>query len=294
MRAAALIFLLAPALALAGPPDRDPAFWRALAERQFEPTGTVAELLPDTLALLSSTDPWLRDDIAYGALANWIYTKERLSGAELLALKEPLLARARAGLGEAEGDGVFGRSFATLALSLLAAEDLRRPFLDATAYQQLIAQAQDGLVSEQDLRGYVPVKGWAHATAHGADLLKFLARNPRLSAADANRSVEAIALRLASSDRVFVFGEDARLAAALAALAGREVCTPAAYSTWFAHLTAEHEEVWSGSFDPARYARFRAALNTLAQFSARLSESPPAPSCAALPGTIARLLTRLG
>ena len=34
------------------------------------------------------------------------------------------------------------------------------------------------LLDETDRRGYVPGLGWINATAHAADLLKFLVRNP--------------------------------------------------------------------------------------------------------------------
>ena len=37
------------------------------------------------------------------------------------------------------------------------------------------------LAAELDLRGIEPRVGWIHATAHTADLLKFLARNPRFT-----------------------------------------------------------------------------------------------------------------
>jgi hypothetical protein len=67
---------------------------------------------------------------------------------------------------------------------------------------------------ERDLRGYIVGKGWGHATAHSADLLKFLGRSSRLNTAQQARLVESISGRLRFAGQVFVWGEDARLAAA--------------------------------------------------------------------------------
>ncbi|HEY6824528.1 MAG TPA: DUF2785 domain-containing protein [Steroidobacteraceae bacterium] len=250
----------------------DRAFWAALRAADFRlPQG--AAVLPLTLeaaALLGSTDAELRDDIAYGAIETWVYREQRLDAAELDQLRGTLAANARHGLGEAAGDGLFLRSFSLLALAVLAAEDAKRPFLDAQKFDGLIELALDELARERDLRGYVPGKGWGHATAHCADLLKFLARSHWLRAPQQSRIVEAIAERLRSAGLVFVWGEDARLAAALSSIARRPDADPAPFVAWFQRLEAEHAALWSGSFDAARYVPVRAQLNSLNAFAADL------------------------
>ena len=120
------------------------------------------------------------------------------------------------------------------------------------------------------MRGYVPGKGWGHATAHCADLLKFLARSHWLGAEQQSRMINAIAERLRSAEQVFVWGEDARLAAALTAIARRSDADPGPFLAWFKRLAAEHATLWSGAFDPGRYVPVRAQLNTLAAFAADL------------------------
>ena len=49
------------------------------------------------------------------------------------------------------------------------------------------------LLREVDLRGFVPGKGWAHAVAHGADVLKTLAESPHLSAPELTVLLDVIA-----------------------------------------------------------------------------------------------------
>lgn len=276
---AALLALLAPGCTEARA-THDRNFWMTLRSSGFRlPPGEPAlPLALEAAALLGSTDSELRDDIAYEALETWVYREQRLNSAELGRLRMVLSANARQGLGEETGDGLFLRSFSLLALALLAAEDLKRPFLDKQQFDALLDLAVTELASERDLRGYVAGKGWGHATAHCADLMKFLARNHWLHPEQQSRIVDAVAGRLRSAGLVFVWGEDARLAAALSSVAQRPDADPAPFLAWFQRLRAEHEALWSGPLEPARYLPVRAQLNALNALAADLDvESAPPP-----------------
>ena len=270
----------------------DRSFWMALKAEDFKlPAGaSAAALSREVLALLGSTDPELRDGVGYEAFASWVYRDELLQPAELESLRVTLMSSARAGLGDAEADGVFERSFALLDLSVLTAEDLKRPFLTETGFQELLSLALDALARERDLRGYVRGKGWAHATAHAADLLKFLARSRHLTAGDGARIVSQIAERLRTARQVFVWGEDARLAAALVSLAARSDFEPAPFDAWLVRLEADNESLWKGPLDVAKYTAVRAQLNTLDHLAARLTLSDPTTSSAQLRSSLEHLL----
>ena len=267
---AALLLLASGSGGAQTPHDR--AFWVALRAAGFTlpKDAPVLPLALEATTLLGSTDPELRDDIAYSAIETWVYRQQRLDAAELERLRGTLTTNARRGLGEGASDGLFLRSFSLLALSVLAAEDLKRPFLDAQRFESLIDLAIDELTHERDLRGYVPGKGWGHATAHCADLLKFLARSERLQVPQQSRLVNAIAERLRSAGLVFVWGEDARLAAALTAIAKRADADPAPFTAWCQRLKSEHAALWSGTFDPERYVAVRAQLNSINALAANL------------------------
>jgi hypothetical protein len=249
-----------------------PAYWRSLKQQDFElPAETPAlPLAIEATELLGSTDPELRDEIAYGAFVAWVYRDQRLAPAELNQLRVILVRHAVYRLGDIEDDSLFLRSFSILFLSVLAAQDLKVPFLDATAFNELVDLGVHSLTDERDLRGYVPHKGWGHATAHCADLLKFLARSPRLLRDQQTLMVEAIAHRLQTAGQVFMWGEDARLAYALAALAHRADADPSPFNAWFSAVQQQHARVWSGKFDPSLYVSERAQLNTLSEMSADL------------------------
>ena len=250
----------------------DRAYWVELRGHEFHtgPGEPVEPLALEAAGLLGSTDPQLRDAIAYEALAAWIYRDHSLSSSELRALFQVLLTNARAGLGGGESDTLFLRSFSTLSLALFAASDLHQPTLDPRQFDALVDLGTQALTDEHDLRGYVPEKGWGHATAHAADLLKFLARSPRLRPEQQRQIVIVIAERTRSAGQVFVWGEDARLAAALASVARRQDLDIAPFSVWFERLAREHEAIWSAPPQPARYLTERAQLNVLAHLAAML------------------------
>ena len=283
--ACALLLLLpgATTAALAAP-AHPAAFWRALKQQQFKlaPGQSAAELASEATQLLGSTDPEIRDGIAYEALSDWVYGEQLLTASQLEQLREQLARNAVHGLGGAGDDSLFLRSFSILALSVLAAEDLQKPFLSPEHYAGLVDLGIQSLTQERDLRGYVPGKGWGHATAHAADLLKFLARNPKLQPVQQRRIVEAVATRLRTAGVVFVWGEDARLAATLASVARRADAEAGNFSRWFEELRAAHHRVWDGEFDPALYVAERAQLNALAQLSLNLDSDPTAPGSPAI------------
>jgi len=279
-----LLLLLVASSAAPAAPAHPEAFWRALKQQQFKLAAgqSAAQLASEATQLLGSTDPEIRDGIAYEALSTWVYGEQLLTAPQLEQLREQLARNALQGLGSAGDDSLFLRSFSILALSVLAAEDLQKPFLSEEHYAQLVDVGVQSLTQERDLRGYVPGKGWGHATAHAADLLKFLARNPKLQPKQQQRVVEAVATRLRTAGVVFVWGEDARLAATLASVARRADAEPGNFSRWFEELRAAHHRVWDGEFAPALYVAERAQLNALAQLSLNLDADAAAPGSPAI------------
>ena len=263
---------IAAAVAAEPATQHDLTYWRALKQSQFKlpPETSALPLAIEAAGLLGSTNSELRDDIGYEALATWVYQDQRLSPAELRQLLPVLTRNARQGLGREGDDTLFLRSFSQLGLSILAAQELRASFLDAESFRTLVGLGVRSLREERDLRGYVHGKGWGHATAHCADLLKFLARNPRLLPGQQAEMVAAIVGRLQTAGHVFTWGEDGRLAAALAAIVRRNDVDQTAFHRWFKALREEHEHLWGGSFDPTLYVRERTQLNTLNELIAEL------------------------
>ena len=284
MRSAAPL-LLAAALAfpaVAQPAAHDKAFWTGLAGKEFAvPEGeSAAALALEAADLLSSPDPALRDGVGYEALARWVYRDGLVPPADLEKLRLKLQAGLAKGLGSAGTDAAYGRSFSAIGLAILAAADLKKPWMTAESFDGLLGESARYLVAEKDLRGFVPGGGWVHATAHTADVLKFLGRSPRLTAAGQARIVEAVATRLRTAGTVFTWGEDERLAQALLSLVRRKDFDPKPFGAWLAALAAENDALWKNgpAIDPKAFVPVRAQKQALVHFAALLAreEAPPA------------------
>lgn len=292
-----LLFSLLLGAPAAPAAPRDAAYWRGLAESKFPvPEGTSpGALLVEASALLGSADPALRDGVGYAAAAEWIVRRKVVEPADLRRLLALWTQNLKAGVGQTGDDGVLLRSFSALDLSLLAARDLDTPYLEPAELTGLLDAALGYLAAERDLRAHDPQKGWIHATAHTADLLKFLARNPRLPRADAARVLPAIGAKLREAGEVFAWGEDERLASATLAVVRRKDFDPAWLVSWQDSLVAPAEGLWEApALDVRRFAAVQNAKHVLARLHVLLSvvPEPPAPVAEAR-GSVLHTLERL-
>ena len=297
MRLAASALVLFFALpAAAEPPAHDRAFWTGLAAKEFAvPAGESAAALSLEVAdLLASPDPALRDGVGYEALARWVYAEGIVPPADLEKLRLKLQAGLGKELGTAGTDAAYGRSFSAVGLAILAAADQKKPWMTAEAFDDLLGAGCRYLAAEKDLRGFVPGGGWVHATAHTADLLKFLGRSPRLTPSGQARIVEAAAARLRTAGVVFAWGEDERLARALLSLVLRKDFDSKPLEAWLAALAAENTALWRNgpAIDPAAFVPVRAQKQALVHLAALLAREEAAP--AAFRKTLNEALGKLG
>jgi hypothetical protein len=226
----------------------DKTFWREIARNKYAvPQGQAAFPLAKELSLeLASADPELRDDLAYSILAAWIADRKQFLGPELESLAEEWTANLRVQIGETGQDSVFRRSFSALCLASLAERDLETPFLGPDGYRRLLERTLDYLAAERDLRGFDGGKGWIHATAHTADLLRALARNRLFTREDQAAVLRAVADRLASAP-VYTFGEQDRLAHAVGAIVERDDFDRQGFAAWLADMDKTDQLVWRDS-----------------------------------------------
>lgn len=266
-----LAALLALSLLASAAPERGADFWRSIARAQYAVPAdeSAAGLLGEFDELFASRDAELRDGLGYGIAEQWILRRRLLTPDEARALT----ATWTAWLGR---DDVLVRAFAALDLSLLAALDLEAPFLDEQGFAALLDGALDHLARERDLRGWEEGVGWIHATAHTADLLRFLARNPRLDADGQARLLEGIATRMCEPGApVFVFDEDERLAAAVVAVLAREDLSSDAFA---AFLELCRPPPAAATFDTLRFAARRNTRNLLRAVHERLDLAAELPA----------------
>lgn len=249
----------------------EPSRWLALKEAGFAvPQGSRAgDLLIQMNALLASTDPVLRDEVAYSAAERWVVRDRLLAPNELRAVRDLWLANLQDGIGGRGDDRAFKRSFSALCLSLVAAADLQSPFLADAEYHRFVQAMVEYLDKERDLRGFDATRGWIHAVAHTADALKFLARNPKLDTREAGSILAALARKLRSIDAVFAWGEADRIAQALVPIARRH---PDLFTEWLQPWVADTRHLWANGpqVDPKEFARVENVQQTLRSVYAAL------------------------
>ena len=188
---------------------------QTLAENDFQLSDEddLDALLTAMMTHIGSLDPELRDELIYVGFYNLIQKQPVVSAEQLKTLLGKVLSDEGMfyQLGEPEGDGVFTRAFSVLLLPLILIAHRKQPFLD----MDKMIRVREGLLrfmrEEQDRRGFVDGKGWAHAIAHGADALDDLAQCVELDA-DGLREILAVVQRvICISDMVYTHGEEERL-----------------------------------------------------------------------------------
>ena len=280
-----LLQLLVPASDQNGPGDgtaKARSEWVALRESNFTvPAGqTPIALLRQMNVLVGSTDPFLRDNVAYEAAARWIYTTGALSASEQREMLAMWTANLQSGIGEPTGDAAFGRSFSALNLSLIAARDNAASFLSQAEFDQFLTRMLDYFARERDVRGYEPARGWVHAAAHTADVLKFLARSPKLTPAAQSRLLSAIDEKCRTFGQVFQWGEDARLAQPIVSLAKRADFDKPGFDAWLAAVRTRRTGLWANApaIDAAEFAKVQNLTLVLRAAYVSLSIEPVAPA----------------
>ncbi len=201
----------------------------------------TAELLP----LLGSTDSHLREG-ALEILWHWGEAGQ-YSDAELRDIGERMASNISLALGESGTDTVFLRSFSALILEMVIQTDDvrnlgagagREPFLSRDEALEWFEAALAAFAGEEDGRGFVDGRGWAHAIAHKADLLGTLARGRHLDAPRLERVLAAITERLARpAEIILAFEEEYRLVRAAVHVLLRNEVQSEFLHTWIEQLS---------------------------------------------------------
>jgi hypothetical protein len=240
--------------------DKD--FWLSISKNGYQiPEGySLANLTDILFSYLGITDPELRDDIAYIVYANWL-KQEMYSSEDLRLHVEKLLANLDKGIGETESDTVFLRAFSILLLAEIVHNDNKKTVLEKDQIKRILDKGLWYLDAEKDPRGYIPIKGWAHALAHTADLLLVLARNRHTNGTDLGNMLWVVSVKMIhSTNHVYIHGEDERLASAVLEILRRDLVPSDQVESWVKSFTTPDGKDWKGAFVDEQ--RIRALHNT--------------------------------
>jgi hypothetical protein len=219
----------------------------------------------DLVACLGSTDPELRDGIAFEALAAWMRDKQ-LSAATVGTIRDKLLTQLAPDHPDPAG---VQRPFAVLTLAEIVRVDRVEPFMTDQQLQQLVDAGTRYLQSIRDYRGFDEREGWRHGVAHSSDLMLQLAVNPRTSKAQLDQMLTAIATQIApAGEHAYVYGEGDRLAQAVFYIAKRKLHTADEWRKWFEQVAAPAPlanwgDAWTSQRGTAKHHNTMQFLTTL-------------------------------
>jgi hypothetical protein len=255
--------------------DKD--FWGSIAKNDYQvPEGNTLENLTDILfSYLGSTDPELRDEIAYVVYANWL-KREMYSSETIKTHIDKLLSNLDKGIGERESDTVFLRTFSILLLAEIVHNDNKKQLLQKDQVKAILAKALWYLDAEKDPRGYIPVKGWAHALAHTGDLILVLARNRYIDGSDLWKMLATLSNKIVhSTGYVYIHGEDERLASAVIEILRRDLISLNQLEIWARSFREPDGKDWKGAYtDEGHNRAFQNTRNLLRSIYLALLAQP--------------------
>lgn len=213
-----------------------PTLKEKLAYLMDNPGQSTADisLVPEMLANIGSTDPALRDDLIYETFARWI-EGDQLSPGQLRELLDTCLDDSHVfyRIGAMEEDSVFTRTFSLLVVALIIDAHRRNQYLTAADLHEVKEKMIKYMATEKDVRGHVGEKGWAHATAHAADVLGELALCKELSdKQDLLDILNAISRKVVINNYIYINREDERMARAAVKVLGRKILEDQAIAMW--------------------------------------------------------------
>jgi len=191
------------------------------------------EIAKQMLNHIGSVNPYLRDDLIYSTFSKWIkngvFTADELREFLQVSIDDEHLLF---GLGETNTDSVFTRAFSVLIIAVILLKHNEKQFISIEELELVKEHVFIFAKSENDVRGYVEEKGWAHSVAHLADCLDELAKCNDLNENDLRTILELILFRAMESQNVFDCEEDERLVTAANSILKRNVLSSEEICKW--------------------------------------------------------------
>ncbi|WP_042144460.1 DUF2785 domain-containing protein [Paucisalibacillus sp. EB02] len=195
-------------------------------ESNFESIGLVDKdtVTKAMLYHIGSTDPELRDHLIYPSFLNLMinnyYSRPELNRIMNVCLDDEHLFYK---INESDKDSVFTRAFSSLIIAALLHINRQNTFLANDEIDEIAVRLVDYVKQEEDVRGFVEEKGWAHSIAHIADALDELVKQPQLSNARLKEITLTILDKMYFDKGYFLFEEDERMVTTLISILQRGI-----------------------------------------------------------------------
>lgn len=179
------------------------------------------DLVQESIKYIGDPDPTLRDDLVLSFLEAMILNQV-LNDSQVISIKNICLSNLSFGLGKID-DTIFTRTFSMLVIAIILYRHRNYPFLNKgdiiTIFEKMIYTYNN----DQDVRGYVETKGWAHGAAHGADVFLELSQMEEINGNDMQRILDAICNKVKIGHYGYIHNEDDRMARVVVSIINRKV-----------------------------------------------------------------------
>lgn len=219
------------------------------------------ELLSLMLRYIGDADPELRDELIYNTMSEWITEREYFDGEQLKAIlsvlidDEHLLLR----IGSDGDASVFTRTFSALGVVLILIRHRAKAFLSAAEFSRLFDRCILYYTCEKDLSGYDAESGWAHAAAHGADIMDELVQCVECGEKEITEILYAFKTIMYNGKYIFQDEEDERISRVVFRIIKGKLVSAEAVSKWLEDLS----ECTEWELDRAQYVARVNAKNLL-------------------------------
>ncbi len=170
------------------------------------------ELIDAMMEYIGSSDTELRENLIYREFSRLIHD-DYISDDSLVDLLNKALGDEFLffEIGDVGTNNIFKRAHSVLLISAILAKDLERSFISLPLLDTVKNELLLYLDLEQDLRGYIPDKGWAYSIALTADAIDELVKNPKLNVQYYPAIYHALVNKVFTYADVYIADEDEHL-----------------------------------------------------------------------------------
>lgn len=204
----------------------------------------VTSYLPLLLKYIGDTDPELRDGLIYPALYKWIIVYNYFDHKVLKSIMHIIVDEEHLfyDIGNDEGDSVFTRTFSSLIVVFILYKHQEEALLSKEEFLWLKDKVISYYSSERDLRGYIPMKGWAHGAAHGADVLDELVKCKECNQTIIQEILESITNVLFNEQYMLYEEEDERISVVIYQMLKRDLLTEEQLIHWLKEMSSKLQQ----------------------------------------------------
>ncbi len=198
---------------------------KRLKDKKFD-FSSVKDLLGLTNLLLEdigNTDPLIRDELVYPALARLLYEEHLENGEVEKILKQLFTERFLFyKIGENNTSSVYTRTFSALQIAVVLYKHNEKNFLSEELVKDMYSLFLDYFRREKDVSGYSSEFGWSHSVAHAADVFKQFVICDELNE-ELEGMLSVVKDKFTQADYLFVNNEDERIVSAIDLLIKRDL-----------------------------------------------------------------------